>query len=54
MMASALIEELRGMVAEYGDRPVVFEASDEDKDVVSVDEGTEYSDAGERPVFVLQ
>jgi len=52
MMASALIEELRGLVAEHGDRAVVFEASDED--VVGVDEGTEYSDAGERPVFVLQ
>jgi len=52
MMASALIEELRGLVAEYGDRAVVYESSDED--VVGVDEGTEYSDAGERSVFVLQ
>lgn len=51
MMASALIEELQSVVREWGDRPVVTESNDQD--ITGVDEGTEYSDAGERPIFII-
>lgn len=51
MMASELVEELMQAIREWGDRPVVTESND--ADVTGVDETIEYSEAGERPIFVI-